>query len=100
MSVTSSNVPGMICAQTACSPRHDGAGFVPKVLTSGKHRASLPYPEVNGFLQALRECGAGQLTKLGLEFLILTAGRSVEIREALWKEVNFAARQWTIPAGA
>lgn len=37
--------------------------------------------------------------KLGLEFLILTAGRSGEIRNAVWDEINFEERIWNIPAG-
>ena len=42
--------------------------------------------------------GAGVSTKLSLEFLILTATRSGEIRLSVWDEINLAERVWTIPA--
>ena len=35
---------------------------------------------------------------MALEFLILTAGRSDEIREADWSEIDEEAATWTIPA--
>lgn len=79
------------------SPMGKVKEFLPKISTSGKHRVSLPYTEVSGFLEDLRGCGAGEFTKLGIEFLILTAGRSIEIRGALWDEIDLNARLWTIP---
>jgi integrase len=36
-------------------------------------------------------------TRLALEFLVLTAARSGEVRGAHWSEINFEARLWTIP---
>jgi integrase len=33
-----------------------------------------------------------------LEFLILTAARSGEVREAVWSEIDLVAETWTIPA--
>jgi integrase len=33
-----------------------------------------------------------------VEFAVLTACRSGEVRGALWSEFDFAARIWTIPA--
>jgi integrase len=33
-----------------------------------------------------------------LEFLILTASRSGEVRHAIWDEIDFAQRLWVIPA--
>lgn len=38
------------------------------------------------------------LTKLALEFLILTACRSGEVRGATWDEIDLTQRLWTIPA--
>jgi integrase len=34
----------------------------------------------------------------GLEFLVLTAARSGEVRGATWSEIDLSARLWTIPA--
>ena len=35
--------------------------------------------------------------KLAFEFLVLTAGRSGEVREARWEEVDYEAGEWRIP---
>lgn len=35
---------------------------------------------------------------LALEFLILTASRSNEVRDARWSEIDLEARLWVIPA--
>ena len=37
-------------------------------------------------------------TKLALEFLVLTAARSGEVREAVWDEIDLDNRLWVIPA--
>jgi integrase len=37
-------------------------------------------------------------TKLALEFLVLTAARSGEVRGATWGEVDLRAGVWTVPA--
>lgn len=45
-----------------------------------RHHPSLPWQDVPGFVQKLRSRDASKSTKLGLEFLILTAARSGEVR--------------------
>jgi integrase len=62
-----------------------------------KHHASLPYPEIYRYLEALR-CQKGIAAK-ALEFLILTAARTGEVLDAHWEEIDLPARVWTIPAG-
>ena len=37
-------------------------------------------------------------TKLCFRFLVLTAARSGEAREAVWSEMDLEARTWTVPA--
>lgn len=61
-----------------------------------KHRKSISYIDVAGFLEAISGSSAGLNTKLGLEFLILTAARSGEVRNAQWNEINGSV--WTVPA--
>ncbi|MCE8520827.1 tyrosine-type recombinase/integrase [Ruegeria pomeroyi] len=63
-----------------------------------RHRKALPYSEVVGCLEAIRASGALHSTKLALEFLVLTATRSGECRNARWEEFDLNARVWTIPA--
>ena len=61
-----------------------------------QHRKSISYNDVSGFIETVSKSSAGLSTKLGLEFLILTATRSGEVRNARWNEVNGSI--WTIPA--
>ena len=36
--------------------------------------------------------------KLALEFLVLTAARSGEVRKAMWDEIDIDSATWTVPA--
>lgn len=61
-----------------------------------KHHAALDYREVGKFIRALRSVdGTGARA---LEFAILTAARSGEVRGARRSEINMAEGFWTIPA--
>jgi integrase len=62
-----------------------------------EHHAALPYREIGAFMEKLRKHeGIGAAA---LEFAILTAARSGEVRGAKWEEINLQRRTWTIPAG-
>lgn len=65
-------------------------------LQKTEHHASLPYREVGGFMKELRKRPG--ITARALEFSILTASRSGEVRGATWEEINLADAVWTIPA--
>lgn len=71
-------------------PKHDRS----KV----KHREALPYDAVAAAIQKVRSSEAGTATKLAFEFLVLTATRSGETREALWSEFDLDKAIWTVPA--
>lgn len=61
-----------------------------------EHHAALNYKELSGFILALhKHAGMGALA---LEFAILTAARSGEVRGATWAEIDQDAAVWTIPA--
>ena len=60
-----------------------------------KHFAAMPYAELQDFIARLREHEC--VPALALEFLILTAARSGEVRGALWSEFDFGTKIWTIP---
>jgi integrase len=62
------------------------------------HYAALPHAEVPTFVQALRKRKGPLGSRLAFEFLIITATRSGETRSAMWNEIDFEARCWTIPA--
>ncbi|OWU69340.1 integrase [Roseovarius sp. 22II1-1F6A] len=71
---------------------------LPRQEKSQQHRKSLPYQELPAFIVALRSDGASQLVKLALEFVILTAARSGEVRLAQVSEFNLPQAEWIIPA--
>jgi integrase len=61
-----------------------------------KHFAAMPYADVPEFMGMLRE--KNSIGALALRAVILTAGRSGEVRLATWDEIDFEAATWTIPA--
>lgn len=67
---------------------------LPKIRVQVKHMIALPWQEVPGFVQELRTREA--ISAICLEFLILTAKRSGEVRAARWAEID--GDVWTIPA--
>lgn len=60
------------------------------------HHAALSYSEVPAFVGRLRERSGS--AALALEFAILTAARSGEVRGATWAEFDLKAKVWTVPA--
>lgn len=64
-------------------------------LQRGHHEA-LAYEEVPAFLRRLRLVRG--MSAFALEFLVLTAARSGEVRGARWSEMDLKARVWTVPA--
>jgi integrase len=60
------------------------------------HHAALPYADVYAFVQELR--GRKGVPARALEFCILTAARTNEVRGARWEEIDVGARTWTVPA--
>ena len=58
----------------------------------------MAYGKLPAFIQAFRASTADTVTRLGLEFLILTAARTGEVRFMDWGEVDTEAATWTVPA--
>ena len=73
-------------------------GALPPMPRVQSHFRSLPYGEVADGLAVVDQSGASPASKLCLRFVVLTAARSGEARNATWDEVDFAACQWRIPA--
>ena len=70
---------------------------LPKAAKSDNHHAAMPFGDVAAFLSALR-AKPPTSSRLALEFLILTAGRSGEVRLATWAEIDLKAGDWSLPA--
>ena len=68
----------------------------PSKIKSVKHHTALPFEKIGDFMAKLREHD-GTAAK-ALEFCILTAARSGEVRGAKWQEISFEKAEWTIPA--
>ncbi|GAA0333469.1 site-specific integrase [Sphingomonas oligophenolica] len=68
---------------------------LPRQPRAAGHYVALPYSEMAGFLAKLRE--RETLGRLALEFAILTAARSGEVRKAEWSEFDLKRKLWTIP---
>ena len=62
-----------------------------------EHFPALPYAEIGAFIAELRNYAGTEAR--ALELAILTAARSREVRLATWEEIDFSARQWTVPGG-
>ena len=73
-------------------------GALPPMPRVQSHFRSLPYGEVADGLAIVDQSGASPASKLCLRFVVLTAARSGEARNATWDEVDFAACEWRIPA--
>jgi len=71
---------------------------LPKAEIIKQPRKALPYAQVFHCIETVKKSKAGLTTKLALEFLILTAARSGEVRGALWSEIDFDNALWSIPA--
>lgn len=68
----------------------------PGKVAKVQHHKALPFDDAQAFVAdlRLREATAAR----ALEFLILTATRSGEVRGATWQEVDLDNALWTIPA--
>ena len=64
-------------------------------ISKEKHFPALPVGEIGAFMQALRS--QASIGARALEFGILTAARSEEIRGATWSEINLDMGEWVIP---
>ena len=68
----------------------------PAKVTKTVHHRAMPYADLPALMGQLRSVeGNGALA---LQFLILTATRSGEVRGARWDEIDIENRVWTIPA--
>ena len=71
---------------------------LPKHTAIQKHQRALPHAEVAAALRRVRRCDAYPGIRLAFEFLVLTAVRSGEAREARWDEIDRDGAVWTITA--
>lgn len=61
-----------------------------------RNHPALPWREIAAFVADLRQREG--ISAIAIEFTILTACRSGEVRGATWNEIDMEAKLWTIPA--
>lgn len=69
-----------------------------KRTTGVVHQPAMPWRDLPDFVATVLLAGGSNLSKTMLEFLILTAARSGEVRAMTWDEVDLDAAVWTVPA--
>ena len=70
---------------------------LPKNGNHRQHHRALHYSQVADAIARVQSSGAFPSTILALQFLVLTATRSGEVRGARWDEIDLDSRTWTIP---
>lgn len=60
------------------------------------HHPALPWERMGELMEMLGTRGG--LGARALEFQLLTTSRSIEVRGAKWSEINFAKKEWKVPA--
>lgn len=68
----------------------------PNKIAPVKNHPALPWREIGSFMEVLHQRDG--LSARAIEFVILTACRSGEVRGARWSEIDLDAKLWTIPA--
>lgn len=82
----------------------DPAGIVidaslPRNGVERRHMPALPYDQVADCIDQVKSSArASRSFKLALEFLVLTASRSAEVRKATWDDMDVESATWTVPA--
>jgi integrase len=70
----------------------------PKAHERVVHQPAMAWEDVLEFVGGVLRAGNSNLSKLMLEFLILTAARSGEVRAMTWDEVDLDGAVWIVPA--
>jgi integrase len=67
----------------------------PNKIAPVKNRPALPWPQIGEFMVKL--VAREGISARAVQFAVLTACRSGEVRGGTWSEIDFDARLWTIP---
>jgi integrase len=63
----------------------------------GRNFAAMPYNELPPFMKQLASADFS-VGRIALQFLVLAAARSGEVRKARWKDIDIEAAEWRVPA--
>lgn len=90
----------VFCYAIACDKaENDPAAVVRGALSVRKTESHkmLPRADLPQFLSTLKDYSGDPLTRLALEFLVLTFTRTREVRGARWDEIDTHSKNWLIP---
>ena len=79
-------------------PMHAAFSLLPKSKRKTVPMPAVHWVEVPGVLERVRVSSAREATKLGFEFMVLTAARPGEVLGATWGEIDFDLGLWVVPA--
>lgn len=68
----------------------------PSKVKKVEHHRALPIDSMGAFMKSLSQSNG--MAARALEFAVLTAARSGEVRGALWSEMDLVSKVWTVPA--
>ena len=63
-----------------------------------EHQPSMPWQDVPAFVKTILHDGTAGTCREAMEFLILSAARSGEVRKMQWDEIDLEQKVWTVPA--
>lgn len=78
------------------APTRSVGKLLPRQPTNDRHFAAMAYVQMPKLMARLAETET--VGRLALQFLILTAARSGEVRGATWEEIDLNEGLWTVPA--
>ena len=70
---------------------------LPKTPATREHFRSMPYPAVPAAMLTVAGGPSSDAVRLCFRWLVLTASRSGEARNARWQDIDLKNRTWTIP---
>ena len=88
-----------LCTSNPVDVVHHLLPAQPSKSVRTQHQPAMPWRQLPTFITThLCIGGRPDVTRLLLEFLILTAARSGEVRGMTWQEVDWDTATWTVPA--
>ena len=72
------------------------SGALPTMPKTKSHHRALPYNDLADALETIDGSRSSLAAKYALRFVILTASRSGEVRNAPWSEIDLDSATWTI----
>ena len=73
------------------------SGALPRTGNGVVHHKAIHHGDIQSAVVAIRNTAGNPFPRLAVEFVILTAARSGEVRGMTWDEVDTVAATWTVP---